>query len=43
MIEVENLTKLYGDFRALDSVSFSVAQGEVLAFLGPNGQASPRP
>ena len=37
MIEVENLTKLYGDFRALDSVSFSVAQGEVLAFLGPNG------
>jgi len=37
MIEVENLTKLYGDFRALDDVSFNVGQGEVLAFLGPNG------
>jgi len=37
MIEVENLTKLYGDFRALDSVSFTVNQGEILAFLGPNG------
>jgi len=37
MIEVENLTKLYGDFRALDRVSFKVAKGEVLAFLGPNG------
>jgi ABC-2 type transport system ATP-binding protein len=37
MIEVENLTKLYGDFKALDSVTFSVDQGEVLAFLGPNG------
>jgi ABC-2 type transport system ATP-binding protein len=37
MIEVENLTKLYGDFRALDDVTFSVGQGEVLAFLGPNG------
>lgn len=37
MIEVENLTKLYGDFKALDSVSFTVNQGEILAFLGPNG------
>jgi len=37
MIEVENLTKLYGDFKALDDVTFSVDQGEVLAFLGPNG------
>jgi len=37
MIEVENLTKLYGDFRALDSVSFTVNRGEILAFLGPNG------
>ena len=37
MIEVESLTKLYGDFRALDDVSFSVGEGEVLAFLGPNG------
>jgi len=37
MIEVESLTKLYGDFRALDNVSFGVKKGEVLAFLGPNG------
>ena len=37
MIEVESLTKLYGDFRALNDVSFSVRKGEVLAFLGPNG------
>ncbi|MHC4954040.1 MAG: ABC transporter ATP-binding protein [Planctomycetota bacterium] len=37
MIEVESLTKLYGDFRALDDVSFSVRKGEVVAFLGPNG------
>jgi len=37
MIEVSGLTKLYGDFAALDDVSFSVPQGEILAFLGPNG------
>jgi len=37
MIEVESLTKLYGDFRALNNVSFGVEKGEVLAFLGPNG------
>ncbi|MEM8886253.1 MAG: ATP-binding cassette domain-containing protein, partial [Planctomycetota bacterium] len=37
MIEVETLTKLYGDFKAVDGVSFKVEQGEVLAFLGPNG------
>ncbi len=37
MIEVENLVKIYGQHRALDGVSFSVAEGEVLGFLGPNG------
>jgi len=37
MIEVEGLTKFYGDFAALDQVSFEVARGEILAFLGPNG------
>ncbi len=37
MIEVAGLTKLYGEFAALDDVSFSVPQGEILAFLGPNG------
>ena len=37
MIEVSGLTKMYGDFAALDDVTFSVPQGEILAFLGPNG------
>jgi ABC-2 type transport system ATP-binding protein len=37
MIEVDNLTKEYGTFRAVDQVSFKVHRGEVLGFLGPNG------
>src|SRR3989338_853397 len=37
MIEVENLTKEYGEFRAVDNISFSVEKGEILGFLGPNG------
>ena len=37
MIEVNGLTKSYGDIRALDGVSFEVRRGEVLGFLGPNG------
>src|SRR3954467_13500093 len=37
MIEVEDLTKHYGTTRAVDAVSFTVRQGEVLGFLGPNG------
>jgi ABC-2 type transport system ATP-binding protein len=37
MIEVENLTKDYGNYRALDDISFSVEKGEILGFLGPNG------
>ena len=37
MIEVQNLTKEYGRFRAVDDLSFRVAPGEVLGFLGPNG------
>lgn len=36
-IEVQSLTKRFGDFTALDDVSFSVAEGETLALLGPNG------
>jgi ABC-2 type transport system ATP-binding protein len=37
MIQAEGLTKVYGGFRALDGVSFSVPKGQVAAFLGPNG------
>lgn len=37
VIEVSNLTKFYGNFKALDSVSFSVDRGWVYGYLGPNG------
>jgi ABC-2 type transport system ATP-binding protein len=37
MIEVQNLQKTFGPIRAVDGISFSVGQGEVLGFLGPNG------
>jgi ABC-2 type transport system ATP-binding protein len=37
MIEVKDLTKNFGDFRAVDGVSFSVAAGQIFGFLGPNG------
>ena len=37
MIEVRNLTKNYGQVKAVQNVSFSVGQGQVLGFLGPNG------
>lgn len=37
MIEVENLTKKYGDARGINDVTFTVEKGEVLGFLGPNG------
>ena len=36
-IKVENLTKLYGNEKAVDSISFNVKPGEILGFLGPNG------
>lgn len=37
MVEVKNLTKCYGDIKAVDNISFTVEKGEVLGFLGPNG------
>ena len=37
MIEVENLSKKFGQFTAVDRISFQVAQGEIFGLLGPNG------
>jgi ABC-2 type transport system ATP-binding protein len=37
IIRVENLEHRYGDFKAVDNISFSVRKGEIFSFLGPNG------
>ena len=37
MITVEHLTKCYGDFLAVDDLSFEIEEGHVYGFLGPNG------
>ena len=37
MIETQGLTKDYGNFIAVDDLTFSIKEGEVVAFLGPNG------
>ncbi len=37
MIEVQHLTKRYGDLTAVSDISFNVASGQILGFLGPNG------
>ena len=36
-IEINNLTKKFGDFTAVNNVSFNVKKGDVYGFLGPNG------
>ena len=36
-VVVENLVKRFGDFCAVDHISFQVAKGEIFGFLGPNG------
>ncbi len=36
-VEVKNLTKVFGAQRAVDNISFTVEQGQILGFLGPNG------
>src|SRR6185436_3998509 len=37
VLELDRVTKLYGDFRAVDEVSFQVEQGSITGFRGPNG------
>ena len=36
-IEVNGLTKIYGEQKAVDAISFTAAKGEIVGFLGPNG------
>ncbi|MCF8370787.1 MAG: gliding motility-associated ABC transporter ATP-binding subunit GldA [Bacteroidales bacterium] len=36
-IQIKNITKLYGEQKALDNVSFDIKTGEIVGFLGPNG------
>ena len=36
-VEVKNLSKIFGVFRAVDDISFSVEKGEIFGFIGPNG------
>src|SRR5579872_595918 len=36
-VEVQNLTKRFGDFTAVDGLSFSIEHGEIFGLLGPNG------
>ena len=37
VIKAENLTKMFGDFTAVDHITFNVRKGEIFGFLGANG------
>ena len=37
LVKAENLTRKFGDFTAVDSVSFDIKKGEIYGFLGANG------
>src|SRR3954471_21506537 len=36
-LHIQNLTKIYGGQKAVNDISFSIGQGEIVGFLGPNG------
>jgi len=36
-LHIQNLTKIYGSQKAVDNISFSIGEGEIVGFLGPNG------
>lgn len=36
MIKVKNVTKKYGNFTAVNDISFEIKEGEIVGFLGPN-------
>ena len=36
-VEVKGVTKIYGEQRAVDNISFQITKGEIVGFLGPNG------
>jgi ABC-type branched-subunit amino acid transport system ATPase component len=42
VLKVENIRKTFGGITAVDGVSFSVRQGEILGIIGPNGSGKPR-
>ncbi len=37
ILDVKSLTKMYGNYKAVDHISFSLKRGQILGFLGPNG------
>jgi len=43
MIEVSGLTKVYGHHKAATEITFSVARGEIVGFLGPTARERPPP
>jgi ABC-type enterochelin transport system ATPase subunit len=43
VLELQRLTRRYGDMDALDDLSFTVGEGQMFGFVGPNGPARPPP
>ena len=41
-IQIDNVTKYFGSFRAVDEVSLTIADGEFMVFVGPSGCGTPK-